>query len=158
MPVTNYKNQKTGLDYSANQNYLPSQPVPPRGAFARSPCNVARVAMDACGVRWASVRRRNAAAYGEVVWTWRRDPGVYPACLCGPGNGGNKGRSPGGARSKPSNIGRGQPGVPAVLVVLARLLYAGGTPVRSGARDLRVLLAPGFPRALCSQTETRNGK
>ena len=38
---------------------------------------------------------RNAVAYGEVVWTWRRDPGVYPACLCGPGNGGNKGRSPG---------------------------------------------------------------
>jgi hypothetical protein len=34
-------------------------------------------------------------ADGEVVWTWRRDPGVYPACLCGPGNGGNKGRSPG---------------------------------------------------------------
>jgi hypothetical protein len=21
------------------------------------------------------------AAYGEVVWTWRRDPGVYPVCL-----------------------------------------------------------------------------
>jgi len=20
----------------------------------------------------------NAAAYGEVVWSWRRDPGVYP--------------------------------------------------------------------------------
>ena len=37
----------------------------------------------------------NAAAYGEIVWTWRRDPGVYPARLCGLGNGGNKGRSPG---------------------------------------------------------------
>ena len=36
-----------------------------------------------------------SAADGEVVWTWRRDPGVYPACLCGPGNGGKKGRSPG---------------------------------------------------------------
>ena len=21
----------------------------------------------------------NAAAYGEIVWSWRRDPGVYPA-------------------------------------------------------------------------------
>jgi len=37
----------------------------------------------------------NAAAYGEVVWSWRRDPGVYPARLCGHGNGDNKGRSPG---------------------------------------------------------------
>src|ERR1700754_1200214 len=40
----------------------------------------------------------NAAAYGEVVWSWRRDPGVYPVRLCGPGNGDNKGRSPGRAR------------------------------------------------------------
>ena len=29
----------------------------------------------------------NAAAYGEVVWSWRRDPGVYPLRLCGDGNG-----------------------------------------------------------------------
>jgi len=40
-------------------------------------------------------------ADGEVVWSWRRDPGVYPARLCGPGNGDKKGRSPGRARRKP---------------------------------------------------------
>ncbi len=40
----------------------------------------------------------NAAAYGEIVWSWRRDPGVYPVRLCGLGNGDNKGRSPGRAR------------------------------------------------------------
>jgi len=28
-----------------------------------------------CG---ASRADENAAAYGEVVWFWRRDPGVYP--------------------------------------------------------------------------------
>jgi len=60
------------------------------------------------GLRWTLAAsggvipaRRNAAAYGEIVWSWRRDPGVYPACLCGLGNGGKKGRSPGRARHKP---------------------------------------------------------
>src|ERR1700752_1265861 len=51
--------------------------------------------------RGASRAGENAAAYGEVVWSWRRDPGVYPPRPCGDGNGGNKGRSPGRARSKP---------------------------------------------------------
>src|SRR6201990_3229833 len=51
--------------------------------------------------RGASRAGENAAAYGEVVWSWRRDPGVYPSRPCGNGNGGNKGRSPGRARRKP---------------------------------------------------------
>src|SRR5215813_3448611 len=49
-------------------------------------------------------------AYGEVVWSWRRDPGVYPARLCGLGNGDNKGRSPGRARISRQTIARGKPG------------------------------------------------
>ena len=53
---------------------------------------------------------RSAAAYGEVVWSWRRDPGVYPARLCGHGNGDNKGRSPGRARISRKTIARGKPG------------------------------------------------
>jgi hypothetical protein len=40
-------------------------------------------------------------ADGEVVWSWRRDPGVDPPRPCGDGNGDNKGRSPGRARNKP---------------------------------------------------------
>jgi hypothetical protein len=51
------------------------------------------------------------AAYGEVVWSWRRDPGVYPACLCGLGNGDNKGRSPGRVRISRKTIARGKPGL-----------------------------------------------
>ena len=39
-----------------------------------------------------------SAADGEIVWSWRRDPGVYRACLCGCRNGDNKGRSPGRSR------------------------------------------------------------
>jgi hypothetical protein len=56
------------------------------------------------GMRWPSRRQvilspdENAAADGEIVWSWRRDPGVYPPRLCGDGNGDNKGRSPGRAR------------------------------------------------------------
>jgi len=37
-------------------------------------------------------------ADGKAVWSRRRDRGVYPARLCGPGNGDNKRRSPGRAR------------------------------------------------------------
>jgi len=42
----------------------------------------------------------NAAAYGEIVWSWRRDPG---ATLGGSpaGNGGKKGRFPGESTYKP---------------------------------------------------------
>src|ERR1700742_3756983 len=47
--------------------------------------------------RGASRAGENAAAYGEVVWSWRRDPGVYPSRPCGHGNGGNKGRCAGRA-------------------------------------------------------------
>jgi hypothetical protein len=42
----------------------------------------------------------NAATYGEVVWSWRRDPGA----TCGsflPHNGGKKGRFPGESTYKP---------------------------------------------------------
>jgi len=34
--------------------------------------------MDACGVRRVRSPDEIAAAYGEVVWSWRRDRGVYP--------------------------------------------------------------------------------
>ena len=38
---------------------------------------LARVAMDACGFSAGLTRAdENTAAYGEVVWSWRRDPGV----------------------------------------------------------------------------------
>ena len=66
--------------------------------------------MGRCGVRRVSRRAKTLAADGEVVWSWRRDPGVYPPCLCGAGNGDNKGRSPGRARISRKTIARGKPG------------------------------------------------
>jgi hypothetical protein len=42
----------------------------------------------------------NAAAYGEVVWSWRRDPGATLA-ESSAGNGGKKGRFPEESTYKP---------------------------------------------------------
>ena len=96
----------------------------------------------------ASAPDENAAAYGEVVWSWRRDPGVYPLRLCGDGNGDNEGRSPGRARISRKAIARGKPGCPGctcqtrVRVFCAFLHTA-----------LRAQSAPGFPCALCSKRD-----
>src|ERR1043166_1721968 len=53
----------------------------------------------------------NAAAYGEVVWSWRRDPGVKLAERSA-SDGGKRGRSPGRARISRRTIARGKPGCP----------------------------------------------
>ena len=59
-----------------NQWHRSGHPAPPRDV-SRSSRNVARVAMDAVGVRRARSPDVTPAAYGEVVWSWRRDRGVY---------------------------------------------------------------------------------
>jgi len=51
--------------------------------------------MDAAASGWLSSPGETFAADGEVVWSWRRDRGVYPARLCGDGNGDKNRRSPG---------------------------------------------------------------
>ena len=65
------------LDNSVNQHYV--------GCVLARLRDVALVTIRWAGMRWtlwrqAGSRRpdENAAAYGEVVWSWRRDPGVYP--------------------------------------------------------------------------------
>jgi len=57
------------------------------------------------GWRWAVVASgacapgETSATAGEIVWSWRRDRGVYPVPpVLGIGNGDNKRRSPGRAR------------------------------------------------------------
>ena len=57
------------------------------------------------GLRWTLWRQvlapdENAAAYGEIVWSWRRDPGATLA-VSPAGNGGKKGRFPGESTYKP---------------------------------------------------------
>jgi hypothetical protein len=85
----------------------PSRPA--GGAFRDRHDTWAWDAMDAAA-SGVLHRTKTLAAYGEVVWSWRRDPGVYPPRLCGCGNGDNKGRSPGRARISRKAIARGKPG------------------------------------------------
>src|SRR5262245_59102671 len=72
-------------------------------------------------MRWAEMRwtlaasgdlspDENAAAYGEVVWSWRRDPGATPEGVIPPATGARKAASPGRARISRKAIARGKPG------------------------------------------------
>ena len=56
-----------------------THPGPSKGDVSRDR-HVAsgRNAMDAAMQRIFLVRDDGKAAYGEVVWSWRRDRGVYP--------------------------------------------------------------------------------
>jgi hypothetical protein len=63
------------LDNYVNRNYLVVHPVPSEGRFAI-------VTARWRGLRWTLVASgdlspdETLAAYGEIVWSWRRDPGV----------------------------------------------------------------------------------
>jgi hypothetical protein len=95
-----------------------------------------------CDVRRVFLPDETSAAYGEVVWSWRRDPGVYPARLCGHGNGDNKGRSPGRVRISRQTIARGRPGCLGCTCqsrVRSLLPIAHGT---AGAASARLSLRP----------------
>src|SRR5882724_8091206 len=99
------------------------------------------------GVRRALARRaRTFMAYGEVVWSWRRDPGVKLRGKSHAGDGGKKGRFTGESTKytvKPSRgEGRDVLAEPVVItLVCSFVLHA----------RLRVQLAPGLPCALCKQ-------
>ena len=60
----------------------------------------ARDAVDALASGVFFAPDENAKAYGEVVWSWRRDAGVKLAERSA-SDGGKRARSPGRARSKP---------------------------------------------------------
>src|SRR5436305_245503 len=69
------------------------------------------------GLRWTLWRQRGAnradetsAAYGEIVWSWRRDPGVKLAGKSRQATGARKAASPGRARISRKAIARGKPG------------------------------------------------
>src|SRR5215813_4754854 len=82
---------------------------PPRDV-SRSSRSVGMDAMDAAGVRQVSCPTKTPAAYGEVVWSWRRDPGATLSEFSA-GNGGKKGRFPGESTYKPSNHCAGKAGM-----------------------------------------------
>jgi hypothetical protein len=84
---------------------------PPEGRFAIVTKRWARDAMAAVGVSAMQVvRTKTLAADGEVVWSWRRDPGATLAEVSA-GNGGKNGRFTGeSTKETVKPLARGKPG------------------------------------------------
>ena len=107
------------------------------------------------GMRWTLWRQavllpdEIAAAYGEVVWSWRRDRGVYFAGGYPADNGDKKRRSPGRARISRKTIARGKPGC---LGCTCQTRVRFFLPLHT---VLRAQSAPGFPCALCLEEGQR---
>lgn len=80
-----------------------------------------------------------SAAFGEVVWSWRRDPGVYPARPCGHGNGEKKTAHRGEHEVSRQTIARESRDVSAVPVKAVCALHH---PLHTGLRARR---RPAFP-------------
>ncbi len=70
------------------------------GRFAIVTRRWARDAVGRCGARRACSPDESLATDGEIVWSWRRDPGATLA-VSPAGNGGKKGRFPGESAYKP---------------------------------------------------------
>ena len=135
------------LDIFANRNYFPTSPCRHEGRCASSR-NVARVAMGRLlrqVLAPGETQRRTVKSCGPGAATLAS----IPACLCGPGNGGKRGRSPGRARSKPSNHCAGKAGMS--WLYLSNPCASSTTPLHT---VLRVPPAPGLPCALCTEGAT----
>jgi len=94
--------------------------------------------------------RRNVAAYGEIVWSWRRDPGATLAGAISPATGARKAASPGRARISRNTIARGKPGC---LGCTCQIRVRSLLPLHT---VLRAQSAPGFPCALCQREGQRD--
>jgi len=68
------------LHNSGNQNYNSARLAPARGAYHDRHDTLGAGCDGRFGVRRFLAPDENAEAYGEVVWSWRRDAG---AKLCG---------------------------------------------------------------------------
>ena len=101
-------------------------PLPASGVFA---CQTKR-------------RRRTVKSCGPGAATLAS----IPVCLCGPGNGGKRGRSPGRARNKPSNHCAGKAGMSWLYLSNPCALFY--YPLHT---VLRVPPAPGLPCALYTE-------
>jgi hypothetical protein len=88
-----------------------------------------------------SAAGRKAAAYGEVVWSWRRDPGATLAGILPLTTGARKAASPGRSRISRKPIARGKPGCPGCTCSLTRVHFCSTLRTRDCGRSRR----PAFP-------------
>ena len=145
---SNFVLSEITVDNYANQNYIPPSPRLQKGTLRGRHGTLARVAMDACCA--GACTGRNAAAYGEVVWSWRRDPGVK--LLVSPTQRRWQKRPLTGESTKEAvkplrGESRDVSAVPVKPVCVLSTIAHGG---------LRAQSAPGFPCALCSRREQRD--
>ena len=130
-----------------------------KGDASRSSRNVGAGCDGRCGVRRACSPDETSAAYGEVVWSWRRDRGVYPvlpvrASATVTTNAAHRGEHEVSRKA----IAWGKPGCLGCTCSPCPCASARGMPVCSSARDLRAQSAPGFPCALSSEEGQRDCK
>ena len=108
------------------------------------------------GMRWTRRRRaflcagRNAAAYGEVVWSWRRDAGVKLCGKCSAGDGDNKPAHRGEHEVSRKAIAQGMSECSPLTCMLVCAFLCAIWHTRP-----RVQRAPGIPCALCFQEGQR---
>ena len=99
-------------------------------------------------MRWTLRRQvvpdENAAAYGEIVWSWRRDPGATLAASLLLTTGARKAASPGRARISRKTTRAGKAGMSRLYLSNPCALFH--YPLHT---VLRAQSAPGFPCALC---------
>ena len=117
---------------------------------SRSSRNVVRVAMGRGRRQVTCALGETSAADGEVVWSWRRDPGATLA-VSPAGNGGKKGRFPGESTYNPKNHCAGKVGMSWLVPVKSVCVFY--YPLHT---VLRVPPAPGLLRALYSGGSKRN--
>ena len=137
-PPSAIRLNRSPLDNSVNRKYITGTLSPLRDV-SRSSRHVGH------GMRWTLRRQagsfppdENVAAYGEIVWSWRRDPGATLAASVPPTTGARKAASPGRARISRKAIARGKPGCPGCTCSSTRVLsfttLAHGTAGAVGAR------------------------
>src|SRR5262245_30631710 len=94
-----------------------------------------------CGVR-CSAPDETLTAYGEVVWSWRRDPGATPVGNFPPATGARKAASPGRAGISRKTIARGKPGCLGCTCLTRVLSFATFAHGAAGAVSVRLSLRP----------------
>ena len=147
---SNYRNRR--LTFAQIRTIPVPSPCRHEGRCASSR-NVVRVAMGRCRRQVILSPDETPAADGEVVWSWRRDPGATSVEAIPPATGARKAASPGRARNKPSNHCAGKVGMS--WLYLSNPCASSTTPLHT---VLRVPPAPDLPCALHSRGSKRNSK
>ena len=136
-------------------------PVPSKGDATRSSRNVGAGCDGRCGVSAVqTVRTKTPAAYGEVVWSWRRDPGATLAGISRRQRGQERPLPRGEHEGNRKTIARGKPGCLGCTCQIRVHSFATLAHGAAGAVSARLSLRP-LPkreqRKCITRTKTSRG-